>query len=188
MAFFQITISAVVLFTLLAAWTDARTGHVPNAIVLAFALCAAGIRLAITFTVARRSGVDPWPLALDTAASMVLGLVVCAAVPYLMFRLNAMGGGDVKLLAALGLALGPMGGLQVELGAFVIASLFAGARLAYRGHLLGMLKNSALLVLRPFVPAGKRKEVPPELLTSLRFAPALFAAVLVFAWSAWRVT
>jgi prepilin peptidase CpaA len=188
MAFFQVTISAVVVFTLLAALTDARTGHIPNAIVVAFAVCAAGIRVAIAFVVARRAGAESWPLVADTAASMVLGLVVCAVVPYLLFRLNAMGGGDVKLLAALGLALGPMGGLQVELGAFVIASLFAGARLAYRGHLLQLLKNSALLFARPFVPPEKRSDVPADLLTSLRFAPALFAAVVVFAWGAWRAT
>jgi prepilin peptidase CpaA len=188
MALEEAVLGTVVVFTLIAAWTDARDGHIPNPLVIAFAATAVVVRLAVTIMAARHAVRSPWPFVGDTLASVFLGLLAAGAVPYLLFRLGAMGGGDVKLLAALGMALGPAGGLQVELAAFVIASLYAGARLAYRGLFFRMIKNSFALLARPLVPIEKRADVSPELLTSLRFAPVLFAATLAFAYSAWRPT
>ena len=111
----------------------------------------------------------------------------CAAVPLLLYRVSAIGGGDVKLLASVGVWAGPILGLQVELYAFVLAALYAPARLAYQGQLLRLLGNSAALIANPFLPKSRRKEVPQALLTELRFGPAVFAATALVALLRWRL-
>ena len=115
---------------------------------------------------------------------IVVGVLGCSAVPLLLYRVRAMGGGDVKLLACLGVWAGPILGLQVELYAFVLAALYAPARLAYQGDLLRLLGNSAALLKNPFLPPARRKEVPQALLTELRFGPAVFVARRSWRWSA----
>ena len=68
-----------------------------------------------------------------------------------------MGGGDVKLLAMVGAFVGPTIGIEIELYAFVLTALFAGARLAYQGQLLKVLANSALLVTNPLRSKDRRR-------------------------------
>ena len=179
MAIHELVIGAVVLFTLIAAWTDLRTGHIPNRVVVAFAGVAVVLRLVEAATSAA---------ALDALASMVVGVAVTSLVPLLLFRMGAMGGGDVKLLGALGLAVGPQVGLEVELVAFVVASLYACGRLAYEGRLFRLLGNTVALVARPLRSRENRGDVSPDLMTSLRFAPALFTAALVLAYGTWRAS
>ena len=76
-----------------AAATDARSGLIPNWITLPPLLAA----LVLHFVTQGAGG-----LALSLA-----GALVCGLVPYLLFRQGTMGGGDVKLLAALGALGGP---------------------------------------------------------------------------------
>ena len=104
---------------------------------------------------------------------------MCAAAPLLLFRLGAMGGGDVKLLAVIGVSVGPYMGLEIELYAFVLLAVFAAARLAYHGELLRSLGNSVALVKNPFLPPQRRRQLPQELLTVLPFGPAVFVAALL---------
>ncbi len=96
-----------------AAWRDFRTGHIPNwlsvpclAIGLGIGFAASGYRGLITACV---------------------GALVTALVPMLLFRMRAMGGGDVKLFAALGAV--DVSFTEAVVGAsiatlFFIASLF----------------------------------------------------------------
>ena len=152
-----------------AATTDLRTGHIPNALTLP--LFVAG-PAAAAFE-AHRAGA-PISLAL---ASSALGVAVCGAVPYLLFRFGGMFGGDVKLLAGLGAVLGPMAGLEAELDSFVAAAIFAIGRMAFRGQLLAVLGRSARLAMRAVYKDVA--PVPEELMTVMRFGPAVFVGVVV---------
>lgn len=79
-----------------ATWTDLRARIIPNPLNLGIALSAPLWWWA--------SGMTPWPGVAIQLALAAVALVVLIGV----FALGAMGGGDVKLIAALGLWLVPM--------------------------------------------------------------------------------
>jgi prepilin peptidase CpaA len=158
---------------------DLRTGHIPNGVsvgALAAALVAHG---AIG---AHEAGVAGAAAGVGVAA---LGALLCGLAPLLLFSLGAMGGGDVKLLGALGALCMPLVGLEAELYGFVAAALFAPARLAYDGKLLRTLGNTLALVTNPLRPKAKRRALPPEMMAEMRFGPAIFAGTLAAALANW---
>lgn len=183
----QVVLTGLLLFTALAGVVDFRTGHIPNRLVALGALLGLAAHFAVHVGLLRQPGEPLSELLGGAAANVAVGLLGCSAVPLLLYRASAMGGGDVKLLAGVGVWAGPILGLQVELYAFVLASLYACARLAYQGELLRLLGNSVALLKNPFFPKTQRKQVPPALLTELRFGPAVFAATGLVALIRWRV-
>lgn len=182
----QIVLSGLLLFTAVCGVVDYRTGHIPNRIVAVGAALGLAFHVAVHVALLRSGQESVGDLLASAATNVALGLVACGIVPLLLFRVNAMGGGDVKLLAACGIWVGPIIGLQVELYAFVLAAIYAPARLAYHGQLFRLLGNSATLIKNPFLPKSRRKEVPQELLTELRFGPVVFAAAGLVALLRWR--
>lgn len=182
----QLVLAGLMCFTALSGFVDFRTGHIPNRLVAAGALVGLLLHFGVHVTLLRDAG-QPYTELLGGAAINVLtGLLGCIAVPLLLFRIGAMGGGDVKLLGTVGIWAGPILGLQVVLYAFVLAAIYAPARLAYQGQLFRLLGNSAALIKNPFLPKAHRKEVPGELLTELRFGPMVFVATALVALVRWR--
>lgn len=149
----------------LAALSDWRTGTIPNWLTLP-PLLLAPMYFAVT----------EWPWG---AVRSLLGIVVCSIVPVLLFWRGAMGGGDVKLLAAVGALSGYMLGLEIQLLSCVIAGLYALVRLCWDGLLFRTLKNIARILLNALLPKDKRKALDPTLLTSIRFGGAILAAAVV---------
>jgi prepilin peptidase CpaA len=171
----------LVPLTASAALSDARTGLIPNAIVLR-GLCAGCVVRAAAF--AALSPDAPGSLA-RAAGSSLLGLCVCGAVPYLLFRLGAMGGGDVKLLGAVGAGAGPALGVRVELLAFILAAAYVIARLVFAGNVRALLSSTAGLLAGPFSRGSRRSASGAGELGTLRFGPAIFAATLLVAAECW---
>ncbi len=164
-----------------AAWYDWRTGHIPNWLTFG----AFGVGLALHGGYAMVAA-GPKGAAMAAGYS-VLGAFVCALVPLLLYRLEAIGGGDVKLLAALGAILRPMLGIEAELYGFLAVAVIMPAYLAYEGKLGAVLSNTMAIVKNPFLPKSRRKQVPQEMLTSVRFGPGIFAGTCCAAamhWSA----
>lgn len=156
-------ITALVLSaTALAALIDARGGTIPNRLTLPL-LAAAPLA----------HGLLDGPGAL---LSSLLGLLACGSIPLLLFTLQGMGGGDVKLLAALGAMAGPATGMQLQCAGFLVAGAFAVVHLIARGGLLaGLGRSLRLLVGRG--PKGSLEQAEQEGLC-LRFGPPLFVASL----------
>ena len=182
----QIVLSGLAMFTALAGFVDYRTGHIPNRLVAAGALLGLCLHFLLHFALIRLPNQALSELLGSASINVGVGLLGCAAVPLLLYRVGAMGGGDVKLLACVGIWAGPILGLQVELYAFVLAALYAPARLAYQGELFRLLGNSAALLRNPFLPKARRQQVPRALLTELRFGPAVFFATALVALVRWR--
>jgi prepilin peptidase CpaA len=182
----QIVLSGLGLFTALAGFVDYRTGQIPNRLVAVGALLGLCLHYFVHFALIRQTNQALTELLFAASINIGVGLLGCAAVPLLLYRVGAMGGGDVKLLACVGIWAGPILGLQVELYAFVLAALYAPARLAYQGELFRLLGNSAALLRNPFLPKARRKEVPQALLTELRFGPVVFFATALVALVRWR--
>ncbi|MBB5729274.1 A24 family peptidase [Sphingomonas prati] len=95
---------------LYAAWGDIRTRTIPNTLNAAIAL-AAPLWWWTT-------GVDPWP---NMAMHLAVGVALFAVFAG-FFALGAMGGGDVKLVAAVGLWL-PFGAIMPML---ILMALIGG--------------------------------------------------------------
>jgi prepilin peptidase CpaA len=148
-----------------AVW-DARTGRIPNWLTLPVAGAAVTLHLAVG--------------GFARGAESVVGLLVAGFVPWVFARATrgrAIGGGDVKLFAALGALQGPVAGLEIELSACVLVATFAVVRLAFAGKLLRVLASAFHLLVSPLLPRRFRRPPTEEALTEMRMGPAICAAV-----------
>lgn len=146
---------------------DARSGRIPNA--LTFPMLGAAI--AARTLLEGASG-----LISSLAGALLVGLV-----PYLLFVLSkgrGIGGGDVKLFAALGAWLGPSLGMEAQLLGFVCLSLGALGLLAWRGQLLRVLFGVLRLAVSWALPRRWRRVPREEELTPFRMGPAIAAGTL----------
>lgn len=172
---------AALVVGLVAAWLDYRTGHIPNWLTLgplAVAPLAHGVVGYVVYG---------WDAAVHGASFSLLGALACGLVPYLLYRMGGIFAGDVKLLAAIGALCHPVIGIEAEFYAFIAAALYAPARMAYEGKLWRTLGNTAALAANPFLPKAKRRTIAPEMLTELRFGPAVAVGVALAVALEWRV-
>lgn len=164
------TLAIVLVMLGIAAITDYRTGLIPNAV----AAWGAGLGVLVQLLGAAY-GDAPWGL---TLLRMGLGFVLSSLVPLLLYAYGGLGGGDVKLFAAIGLCLGPVLGIHIQLWAHVLALVCVPYQLAKSGDAAQMLRNMRALLVRCVTPARGRAPLPAAQLTPLRFAPAIFAAAI----------
>ena len=74
-----------------------------------------------------------------------LGLLVGFCLTFTYFALGAMCGGDVKLMAAVGAWLGPLGAFQVFLAEALIGAALALVQAVVQGRLRTVLQNTVVL-------------------------------------------
>jgi len=67
------------------------------------------------------------------------------------------------------------------------AALVVPARLAWEGQLLRVLGNTVAIVMNPFLPEKRRRTLSPEMLTTVRFGPAIFVGTVIAALLQWRL-
>jgi prepilin peptidase CpaA len=164
-------LAAALVTSAAAAVLDWRRGEIPNWLSFgAFAAAAFGHLTIGIATLGLLQGVLE-------ACWAVAGALVCGLVPFLFWRQGAFGGGDVKMLAAVGALLLPLQGIEAEFYSLIAAAVFAPARLAWDGKLFRTLGNTVAILMNPFLPQSRRRALTPEMLTSLRFGPAIFAGV-----------
>jgi prepilin peptidase CpaA len=156
-----------------AALTDMRSGHIPNwltALAFASGLVVHGVAGAMDGGASAAAIAVAWSLA---------GALICIAPVLLLFARGAMGGGDLKLFAAVGALLHPMRGLEVEVYAFVVAMIVALGQIVHRGVLVQTIVRSASMFLRPLRANGEGPAaVTPHLLVWFRLGPSIFAGAL----------
>ncbi len=172
---------AATLVAALAAWFDWRTGEMPNWLTLG-PLLAAPVAHGVAASIAAHT----FEAGAQAAGFSVLGAAVCAAIPLALYRASAIGGGDVKLFAALGAILRTLIGVEAQFYACIAACVLAFGRLAYEGKLFRVLGNTVMLVVNPFLPRSRRREITPEMMTWARFGPAIFLGTAAAAALHWR--
>ncbi len=118
---------------LIAAVLDLRLRRIPNWLTLPLML--AGLAQSCT------GAATVMPLA------SLLGLLLGGGLSLPMFVMGVRGGGDVKLLAAVGAWLGPQGVLLVYLVAAVAGMLLVLLQCLIQGRLLQLLNRTALVAL-----------------------------------------
>ena len=164
----------------LAAWTDWRRGEIPNW--LSYGALLLGPMLQVGRALYAKSIMND---ALTEGGLSVVGALICALVPMMLYRQGAIGGGDLKLLAAMGAILQTTLGVEAEMYCFFGAALFAPAILAYQGKLIATLKNSYLILANLFLPKSKQRTVEATALSWLRLGPAVLFGVALTAYLHW---
>lgn len=163
---------ATLAIALVAAAFDWKTARIPNA------LTYGGLLVALPL----HAWLSPQGRALEGMQWSALGALACAVPLLVSFRLGWVGGGDVKLIAA----MGALGGLSVGLEAVFLALLCASAvvfvRLCYDGVFFRTVGNGLAVAATRTVLRGRTIEPRAELTSTLRFGPfALAGATLSLA-------
>jgi len=156
---------AVIALVGIAAFTDVRGGVIPNWLTLP-PLVVAPIAHGLV------DGVRG-------LLASVLGMLICALVPLLVFYRGGMHGGDVKLFAAIGAVGGLYLGLETQFLALVAASVYALGQLAWNGKLLSSLASSFFLGLNPVLPKRMRRTIAPELMHRIRLGAAILLGAAI---------
>jgi prepilin peptidase CpaA len=76
-----------------------------------------------------------------------LGMLAGFSLPFLLFAIGALGGGDVKLMAGIGAWLGPWPVLLVFAAEAVIGMTIVLAQAAWSGKLRLLLRNTAVVTV-----------------------------------------
>jgi prepilin peptidase CpaA len=140
MTFFGIVSAALTLLLAAAAWTDYRRRRIPNA------LTVSGLAAALVL----RALVGPEAI-LDGLVGALLALVL--TLPLLI--LGVMGGGDVKLLIAIGGFMGPRHFLWAAVLIAIIGGMMAVVDAGRRGVLLPVLFNCGQ-IMKHWATFGRR--------------------------------
>lgn len=163
-----------------AAWTDWRTGHIPNWLSLGALVGAPALHALL----AVNAGAPSVEVGQAVLASL-LGAFACGILPYLLFRKDALGGGDVKLFAAMGALCRPVVGFHAETYAFIVGMVFALVMVGVQGKLRTTFGNVASLLKMPDATTPG-DTAPSARMTSFRFAPSIFVGVCIAAALNWR--
>ena len=169
------------LICVLAAAFDLTRGTIPNALTVPLLVIALPLQVfgALASGEALRG-------ALLHGAAALLGIAVCALVPLVMWRKQALGGGDLKLFAGLGGLLSWRIGVELEWTVLLLAALAVPARWAYQGRLLrtfGSMFQSAFALARP---RARRVPLDQAVLGSVRLGPCFALAACVELLLHWR--
>jgi prepilin peptidase CpaA len=162
---------AVVAVVVAASACDLRTRRIPNALTIG----AAAVAVVLHGVLSGWSGVS-WAV-----AGWAVGLVLF----FPLFALGGMGAGDVKLLAAIGAWLGPMGAVWTALYGAIAGGIMALVVTFARGYTFKALGNLGA-ILRSWLVTGIHPVEGQTLDSSpsprLPYALALAAGTLVTLW------
>jgi prepilin peptidase CpaA len=186
------TAALILSLCAIAAVTDLRTGQIPNRLV-AWGL---GLGVMVPVTTALFAAPDGALLATvgEGMQRALVGLLVTAAVPLALFLMRALGGGDVKLFAAVGALGGPSLGFAIVSHAFFFSVPLAVLIWLRQGRLCAALGTTGRLALSwaprwarrgarregPTAPVqtGAQRRVRRAELTPVKFAPAILLAAV----------
>jgi prepilin peptidase CpaA len=77
----------------------------------------------------------------------MLGMLVGFAIPFILFAMGALGGGDVKLLAGVGAWLGPIIVIKIFLAAAIVGMVIVLVQCTKQKRLSALFRNSAVLTV-----------------------------------------
>jgi prepilin peptidase CpaA len=153
---------------------DWRKGQIPNWLTLPSILLAPLLHAFLSLVAREKT-----EAALYEGGYALGGAALCSVVPLLLFRQGAIGGGDLKLLAAVGALLQPVLGVEAQMYGFFAAAVLAPASLAFEGKLLVTIKNALAIGANLFLPKTQQRSVDSSALSWFRLGPAIFIGVLL---------
>ncbi len=128
-----LTAAPLVAFMLLAACIDAKSRRIPNW--LSIPLLVAGLTNSFL------------PGHLVTPMYSVLGLLAGFGLTFVLFAMDAMGGGDVKFLSAVGAWVGPETVLLIFLVEAIIGMVIVLIQATSQGRMKVLARNTTMVVI-----------------------------------------
>ena len=166
-----LVIGTVVVFTCFCAVVDLRTRRIPNALTGAALITG----LSINFILFGFTGL----------LNSLSGLVILTAVLFTPFALGGIGGGDVKMMAAVGALLGPRLGLASLCAGVIIGGVVMAAHLLRQGQLVATLARIKNMLVAA-IGAGSVEPLRVSSMTSnaiaLPYSVPLGLGTLLVAW------
>lgn len=156
--------SSLLVVAVVAAACDLRSGRISNWLTLPALL--AGV------------AVHSWTGGLLGAGIAVLGALLTAAPAWVLFRRGGMGGGDVKLLGAIGAFAGAERGLEIFFGAILVAIFAIVLKHVWRGTLLSAIGQGVVALCSAVARRWRGPPVPVSPLSPATFATFPFGAAL----------
>ena len=158
---------ACALLAVVAAVFDLRRRRIPNWLTLL------GFAGGVVGHGAMAYAAEGSDFAIHAVAYSLLGATVVGFVPAVLWRFGTMGGGDVKIIIAVGAVCHASLGMTLV---FVALSLMACAgivKLAWDGQLLRSVGSALGAILNPVLPREKQIVVAEAAREPMRFGPAL---------------
>jgi prepilin peptidase CpaA len=159
---------------------DWRKGEIPNWLTLPVLAIAPLLHIA-RFKLAK----ETMAAASYEGAYALGGAALCAALPLLLYRQSAIGGGDVKLFVALGALLQPVLGVEAQMYGLFAGAILAPIKLAYEGKLLSTINNAFAIGGNFFLPKTRQRSVDATALSWFRLGPAIFLGVVLAVFLHW---
>jgi prepilin peptidase CpaA len=162
----DVTLIATVL---VGVWTDVRTRRIPNGLTIAALLAALALRAVF---------------GLAALLDGVLGAGLALALLLPLFALGGVGGGDAKLLVAVGAFLGPGGFLVALLVTAVAGGIISVVYAVRRGVILPVLLNTRGLLKYVFTAGrgGERVTLETQGALSIPYGVAIAAGAIFAVW------
>jgi prepilin peptidase CpaA len=161
--------AALVVIMVLGMWLDVRTRRIPNGLTATAVMVALALRAVL--------GAGP-------LIDGVFGAGLALALLLPLFALGGVGGGDAKLLVAVGAFLGPKGFLVALLATAIAGGLLSTAYAARRGVILPVLLNTRELLRYVFTGgrSGERTTLEAPGTLSVPYGIAIAAGALFALW------
>jgi prepilin peptidase CpaA len=156
----------------LATISDVAWRKIPNTLTLGGLLVGLVLHAATGFVAGGANG------AVHGFGRALVGVAVCAIIPVLSFARRELGGGDVKLFAAIGALLGPVLGFDVQASAFLVLLVVVTPwRLARHGALRIALKNAGIVASNAFRAKDRKRACEPVKMAPVILGPSILAGV-----------
>ncbi len=167
-----------------AALCDSATRRIPNVLTYPALLIALAINLFIVPVLALNEATVPaaaW-FGAPGMDSALFGFLGCAAIGIISFMFRGLGGGDVKLIAAIGAMLGypDVGG--VLFNALVFATVIGLVNLAFKGDLVRKVQAMSMSFQVNLALRRKAVDAYPFGKTEAPFGVALLLGLITAQW------
>ena len=138
--FFLLSLCFVVVFG--ATWSDVATRRIPNALTYPAILLGLALNGALPLLLAKLD-LKTAEVFLGASGSIdcIQGFGLCAAIGIVSFMARGLGGGDVKLLAAVGALMGFHSVVAVLFNTLIVAALIGVINWSVRGTLMRRLQS-----------------------------------------------